>query len=187
MLEFGIFEYETGYFEVIDRFTKLSAIVLGMAINYEKQILNMFIIFQSAYKMDELSVAKEDYRRIEKKQEAIYNGSLIVIAIFCLLMMVLLLSPLPYFYANWVRGFIDLIILMFNAIVLRSSLSHNATFFHKLYRNYRYEFHRHICREAIKQALLLLSFICLDVEGLSILFQDCLFIGCSSWYKQFTW
>lgn len=67
MLEFGIFEIDNPYFEVVDRLTKLSAMCLGMSVNYEKQILNMFIIFQSSYKLDELSVAKEDYRRIEKK------------------------------------------------------------------------------------------------------------------------
>ena len=123
---------------------------------------------------------------MELQQRLIYKGSLVLIGVFAVLMVFLLLFPFSYFYTNWIRAFIDLIILMFNAIVLRSSLSHNATFFHKLYRNYHYEFHQHIWREAFKQALLLLSFILLDLEGLAILFQDSIFIGCTAWYRQFS-
>ena len=75
-----------------------------------------------------------------------------------------------------------MVLLMFNAIVLRSALAQNATFFDKLYHNYRYEFHRHIKREAAKQILLLLSYCLLDLVGLFILFQDSMHVGCSAWY-----
>lgn len=33
------------FFRVLDRLTKLSALQLGMSLNFEKEILNMFMIF----------------------------------------------------------------------------------------------------------------------------------------------
>ena len=45
LLEFGVREMQFGFFKVVDRLTKLTAMILGMSVNYEKQILNLFIIF----------------------------------------------------------------------------------------------------------------------------------------------
>ena len=68
MIEYVNAEMGFEYFEVVDRLTKLTAMLLGMSINFEKEILNMFIIFQQSFKLDELSLAREDYRRLETKQ-----------------------------------------------------------------------------------------------------------------------
>ena len=64
---FGETSSTESLFIVIDRLSKLSAMVLGMQLNFEKEILNMFMIFQLSYKLDEFAVAKEDYRRLEHK------------------------------------------------------------------------------------------------------------------------
>ena len=42
---FGETERNERYFVVVDRLAKLSAMVLGMSLNFEKEILNMFMIF----------------------------------------------------------------------------------------------------------------------------------------------
>lgn len=67
----GVSEMTEPYFIVVDRLTKLSAMVLGMSLNFEKEILNMFMIFQLSYKLDEFALAKEDYRRLEHKSNKI--------------------------------------------------------------------------------------------------------------------
>ena len=59
------YDSHSEWFKLLSRLTKICAIVLGMSINYEKEVLNMFMIFQSYLKLDELAVAKEDYRRVE--------------------------------------------------------------------------------------------------------------------------
>ena len=100
----------------------------------------------------------------------LYNIELALVGVFTFVMVLLIAWPIEIFYANWIRGIIDLFILMWNAIVLRSGLSHNRTFFHKLYSWYRYEFKRHIRREAAKQILLILAFILLDLTDLVIVF-----------------
>ena len=41
----GVMENTEPYFIVVDRLAKLSAMVLGMSLNFEKEILNMFMIF----------------------------------------------------------------------------------------------------------------------------------------------
>lgn len=92
-------------------------------------------------------MARDDYRRLEQKYYRIYQVELLVVALFSVIMVILLSIPFPNFYMNWVHGILDMLLLMFNAIVLRSALSHNTTFFDKLYHNYRYEYHRHIKRE----------------------------------------
>ena len=93
--------------------------------------------------------------------------------------------PFSVFNANWINGIIDLCMLCLNAVVLRSAISQNLTFFHKLYRAHRYEFHRHVKRELPKQVLLFLSFCLLDVVGFCIIFEDCMYLGCSAWTKEF--
>lgn len=91
--------------------------------------------------------------------------------------------PFQVFYANWINGIIDLLMLCLNAIVVRSAISQNLTFFHKLYRAHRYEFHRHVKRELTKQVLLLLSFCLLDFSGLQTIFEDSMYVGCSAWVR----
>ena len=39
------YTYDSVYFKVVDRLTKVSAMLLGMALNFEKEVLNMFMIF----------------------------------------------------------------------------------------------------------------------------------------------
>ncbi len=50
MVEYGLAKIEdspikTASFRIVDRLAKITAILLLMAINFEKEILNMFIIF----------------------------------------------------------------------------------------------------------------------------------------------
>ena len=66
VLGFGV-NVHSPYFDIIDRLSKVSALCLGLSINFEKLLLNTFIVFQHSYHLDELSLAKEDYRKLEKK------------------------------------------------------------------------------------------------------------------------
>jgi len=172
-------------FVAMDRLSKLSAMVLGMSINFEKEILNMFMIFQQAYKLDEFSVAKEDYRRLEKKSYTIYQIELIIVACLATVITALTFLPFTNFVRNWVESILDMILLFLNAAVVRSSISQNVTFFHKLYIKHRFEFNRHIRRELLKQVLLFLSFCILDLVGIWTLFSDTIVIGCSAWVRRF--
>ena len=147
---FGETESNERYFVVVDRMAKLSAMVLGMSLNFEKEILNMFMIFQLSYKLDEFAVAKEDYRRLEHLSTRINKIELISVAVFAAVISIVTLVPFTDFYTNWINGIIDLCMLCLNATVVRSAISHNLTFFHKLYRSHRYEFHRHVRRELPK-------------------------------------
>lgn len=130
-----------------DRLTKISAMMLGMSLNFEKEILNIFMIFQQAYKLDELCVAKEDYRRLEYKSHRIYKLEQLTVAITTVAIVILTLIPFGNFYNNWIDSFLDMILLFFNATVVRSAISQNLTFFHKLYSKHRYEFSRHVKKD----------------------------------------
>ena len=77
----------------MDRLGKFSTLVLGMSINFEKEVLNMFMIFQQAYKLDEFAVAREDYRRLEHKSYRIYTIELCTVAILAFLVTVLTCIP----------------------------------------------------------------------------------------------
>ena len=119
----GVTQTSEPYFIVVDRLAKLSAMVLGMSLNFEKEILNMFMIFQLSYKLDEFSVAKEDYRRLEHKSDRINKIELVSVAIFALVMSILTCIPFPEFYRNWINAIIDMLMLCLNATVVRSAIS----------------------------------------------------------------
>lgn len=169
----------------IDRLAKVSAMVLGMSINFEKEVLNMFMIFQQAYKQDEFSVAREDYRRLEKKTYKIYQIELIVVACISFIITILTCLPFSNFVSNWVESILDMILLFLNATVVRSAISQNVTFFHKLYIKHRFEFNKHVRHEFLKQVLLLLSYCLLDVVGIYTLFCDSITVGCTAWVRRF--
>ena len=83
----------------------------------------MFMIFQLSYKLDEFSLAKEDYRRLEHKYYQIYKLELIVVAVFAFVITVLTCIPFSEFYTNWVNAIIDMLMLCLNATVVRSAIS----------------------------------------------------------------
>ena len=100
--------------------------------------------------MDELSLAREDYRRMEQKAAKLYKCQQTIVLAFAALMGVLTCIEFHFFYNNWIDTGVDCLLLCMNGVVLRASISQNVTFFHKLYRHHRYEFDRHIYRESIK-------------------------------------
>lgn len=157
--------------------------MLGMAINFEKEVLNMFMIFQLSFKLDEFCVAREDYRRLERKSISIYRMERVSLGIFAGILILIDCIPFSEFYKNWVCGIADYIMLGLTSMVLRASIFQNLTFFHKLYAAHRYEFDRHICRELTKQVLLLLSYCLIELAGLFMIFEDSMHVGCSAWSK----
>lgn len=158
--------------------------MVGMSINFEKEVLNMFMIFQLSYKLDEFCVAREDYRRLERKNLSIYRCERASVGIFVAILIVIHCIPFSDFYSAWVCGIADYIMLGLNAMVLRAGIFQNLTFFHKLYAAHRYEFDRHICRELTKQVLLLLSYCLIELAGLFIIFKDSMYVGCSAWARK---
>ena len=97
-------------------------------------------------------MAKEDYRRLERKSHKLFKCEIYIVLSLALVVSIVtsITSMFDSFYVNWINAVIDLILLGLNAVILRSAISQNLTFFHKLYRSHRYEFHRHIKRELAK-------------------------------------
>ena len=93
LVEVGHDDEHYKFFQCLSRLTKISAIVLGMAINYEKEVLNMFMIYQLGLKCDELAVAKENYRRVERKYISIYKLEMYFVAFISASIVVLFFIP----------------------------------------------------------------------------------------------
>ena len=107
----------------LDRISKVSTLVLAMSINFEKEILNVFMIFQQSYKLDEFAVAKDDYRRLESMNFSLYKLELLLITVLTLVVTIVTCIPWSNFYRNWINCIIDMFILCITGAVVRSAIS----------------------------------------------------------------
>ena len=80
----------------------------------------------------------------------LYKLELILITAFTCLVTIVTCVPWSNFYRNWINCLIDMFLLCITGAVVRSAISQNVTFFHKLYKKHRFEFNKQASRELPK-------------------------------------
>ena len=64
----------------------------------------------------------------------LYKIEVIIVSVLTMLMTIVTCIPWSNFYRNWINCMIDMVILCINGAVVRSAISQNMTFFHRLYK-----------------------------------------------------